>query len=54
MGSGISVDKESHAQVTSLLTDKPANGSDIKDLTQAKAEIVALRKLALDFETSLK
>ena len=53
MGHGASAD-QARATVNTLLSGKPADASDIKDIEQAKTEIRALRKLALDFQGKLR
>lgn len=55
MGTGASVSVENaRSTVTNIISGKPADASDIKDLEQAKAEIVKLRRIALDFQEQLR
>ena len=44
MGGGASAEA-ARSTVTSMLTNKPLDGSDIQDLEQAKAEIRNLRRI---------
>mmetsp|Transcript_26630 Transcript_26630/g.44501 ORF Transcript_26630/g.44501 Transcript_26630/m.44501 type:complete len:693 (-) Transcript_26630:350-2428(-) len=53
MGSGASAET-ARTTVTSMLADKPADASDIKDLETARAEIRNLRRIAREFQQNLK
>eukprot|EP01040_Poterioochromonas_malhamensis_P000965 gene964-1024_t len=53
MGSGASAEN-ARTTVAHLLTGKPADASDIKDLEQARAEIRNLRRIARDFQNQLR
>lgn len=53
MGAGASSDK-ARSTMSTMLSDKPADASDITDLEHAKREIIGLRKIARDFQQQLK
>jgi cGMP-dependent protein kinase len=53
MGAGASADNARNT-VNHMLSNKPADASDITDLEQARAEIRNLRRIARDFQNSLK
>jgi CRP-like cAMP-binding protein len=53
MGSGASAENAVRT-VASVLDNKPADASDIKDLDGAKEEIRQLRKIALEFQNQLR
>jgi CRP-like cAMP-binding protein len=53
MGSGASAEN-CRTTVASLLSNKPADASDITDLETAKAEIRHLRRVARDFQNQLR
>ena len=53
MGSGASADN-ARATVSTMLSNKPDDASDISDLEQAKNEIRNLRKMAKEFQTNLR
>lgn len=53
MGAGASAD-QARATVNTLLSGKPADASDIKDLEAARNEIRQLRRLASDFQNKLR
>jgi hypothetical protein len=53
MGSGASAET-ARTTVTHMLSNKPLDASDIKDLEQARAEIRNLRRIARDFQNQLK
>jgi len=56
MGTGASVETNAavRSTMTSILTGKPADASDIDDLEKARAEIRHLRAIAKEFETRLR
>lgn len=53
MGSGASAEA-ARSTVSSMLTNKPLDASDIQDLAQAQAEIRNLRRMARDFQNQLR
>jgi hypothetical protein len=53
MGAGASAES-ARTTVAHMLTGKPADASDIKDLEQARAEIRNLRRIARDFQNQLR
>lgn len=53
MGAASSVES-ARSTVAYMLTNKPADASDIRDLDTAKAEIINLRKIARDFQNQLR
>jgi hypothetical protein len=53
MGGGASAEV-ARTTVSTMLTNKPMDASDIKDLDQARAEIRNLRRMARDFQTQLR
>lgn len=53
MGAGASAEN-ARTTVAHLLTGKPADASDIRDLEQARAEIRNLRRIARDFQNQLR
>jgi len=54
MGASSSVAENCRTTVAGLISDKPADASDITDLEQAKEEIRHLRKAAREFQAHLK
>ncbi|RYG65379.1 hypothetical protein EON64_12030 [archaeon] len=53
MGAGASADN-ARSTVAHMLSGKPTDASDIKDLEQAKAEIRNLRRIAREFQDQLR
>ncbi len=53
MGGGASAEA-ARTTVSTMLTNKPLDGSDIVDLEQARAEIRNLRRMARDFQNQLR
>ena len=53
MGGGASIE-EHRGTVTSLITGKPSDASDVTNLEQARAEIRQLRAMALQVQDRLK
>lgn len=53
MGAGASADN-ARSTVAHMLSGKPQDASDIKDLEQAKAEIRNLRRIAREFQDQLR
>ena len=54
MGGAASATAEARATMSTMLTNKPLDASDINDVEQGKAEIRQLRKIALQLRSQLQ